>query len=154
MPGGSILMTSAPKSDMTVAAAGPAIKLAQSMTLSPSKMRSVTSVFLVSNGETVGVAVAHDTAGGRAGEMRADDQNRPLRQFLQHALARPMRRVGIAVGRRRPFRMRDLAGVVHEIAGDQRFLAFGPDDEADMSRRVARRRHEADFVRDAVIHFD
>ena len=46
MPGGSILITSAPKSDMTVAAAGPAIKLAQSMTLSPSKMRSVTSVSL------------------------------------------------------------------------------------------------------------
>jgi hypothetical protein len=42
MPGGSILMTSAPKSDITVAAAGPAMKLAQSMTLSPSKMRSVT----------------------------------------------------------------------------------------------------------------
>src|ERR1044071_598937 len=100
MPGGSILITSAPKSDMTVAAAGPAIKLAQSMTLSPSKMRSVTRnsllqfihhedtkitkrnnvallrghrVFAVnSDGEAVGVAVAHDTAGGRAGEMRAD----------------------------------------------------------------------------------
>jgi hypothetical protein len=36
------LMTSAPKSDITVAAAGPAMKLAQSMTLSPSKIRSVT----------------------------------------------------------------------------------------------------------------
>src|SRR5438067_240650 len=43
IPGGSILMTSAPKSDITVAAAGPAIKLAQSMILSPSKIRSVTN---------------------------------------------------------------------------------------------------------------
>jgi hypothetical protein len=38
------LITSAPKSDITVAAAGPAIKLAQSMTLIPSKMRSLTCV--------------------------------------------------------------------------------------------------------------
>src|SRR5216683_2042299 len=40
-PGGSILITAAPKSDITVAAAGPAIKLAQSMTFKPSKMRCV-----------------------------------------------------------------------------------------------------------------
>jgi hypothetical protein len=32
MPGGSILITRAPKSDITVAAAGPAMKLAQSIT--------------------------------------------------------------------------------------------------------------------------
>src|SRR5215831_6843847 len=38
MPGGSILVTSAPKSDSTVAAAGAAIKLAQSRTFRPSKM--------------------------------------------------------------------------------------------------------------------
>src|ERR1700676_57369 len=36
--GGSILITSAPKSDSTVAAAGAAMKLAQSRTLRPSKM--------------------------------------------------------------------------------------------------------------------
>ena len=42
MPGGSIFTTSAPKSYITVAAAGPAIKLAQSMTFNPSKMRSLT----------------------------------------------------------------------------------------------------------------
>src|ERR1700761_8341739 len=38
MPGGSILITSAPKSDNTVAAAGAAMKLAQSRTFKPSKM--------------------------------------------------------------------------------------------------------------------
>jgi hypothetical protein len=32
-----------------------------------------------SNREAVGVAVAHDTAGRRAGEMRADDQHRAFR---------------------------------------------------------------------------
>src|SRR5712691_11933316 len=42
-PGGSIFTTSAPKSDITVAAAGPAMKLAQSITFNPSKMRSVTN---------------------------------------------------------------------------------------------------------------
>jgi hypothetical protein len=39
VPGGSILTTSAPKSDITVAAAGPAMKLAQSITFKPSKTR-------------------------------------------------------------------------------------------------------------------
>src|ERR1700736_5245036 len=107
MPGGSILMTSAPKSDITVAAAGPAMKLAQSMTLSPSKIRSVTShsPWIIHhrdtehteglcaeslNRKTVRIAVAHDMSGRRAGEMRADHQHRPFRQFLQHLLAGPL----------------------------------------------------------------
>src|SRR5437764_5810759 len=143
MPGGSILITSAPKSDITVAAAGPAMKLAQSMTFSPSKMRSVTGqplfelwfhhedtkdtkernfvplrdlrVFVVNlDGEAVGVAVAHDTAGGGAGEMRADHQHRPLRQLLQHALARLPRLIRVAVGSGAPVRSRALAGGVHK----------------------------------------
>jgi hypothetical protein len=41
MPGGSTLTTSAPKSDSTVVAAGPAMKLARSTTFSPEKMLSV-----------------------------------------------------------------------------------------------------------------
>src|ERR1700735_3777594 len=41
-PGGSILITSAPKSDMIVAAAGPAIQLAQSITFKPVNRLSVT----------------------------------------------------------------------------------------------------------------
>src|SRR6185369_6255714 len=40
-PGGSILITSAPKSDRIVAAAGPAIQLAQSMTFRPWNIPSV-----------------------------------------------------------------------------------------------------------------
>src|ERR1700690_2026752 len=40
--GGSILITSAPKSDMIVAAAGPAIQLAQSITFRPVNRLSVT----------------------------------------------------------------------------------------------------------------
>src|SRR5262249_52746965 len=39
-PGGSILITSAPKSERMVAAAGPAIQLAQSMTFRPAKIPS------------------------------------------------------------------------------------------------------------------
>src|SRR6185312_12006263 len=40
-PGGSILITSAPKSDRIVAAAGPAIQLAQSITFRPENRLSV-----------------------------------------------------------------------------------------------------------------
>ena len=50
--------------------------------------------------------------------------------------------------------MGDLAGVVHEIAGDQRLLALRGDAHADMAGGVAERRHEADFVADAVIGLD
>src|SRR5262244_2476192 len=44
-PGGSILITSAPKSAKIVAAAGPAIQLAQSMTCRPAKRLSGMVVF-------------------------------------------------------------------------------------------------------------
>src|SRR5689334_85620 len=44
-PGGSIFITSAPKSDKLVAAAGPAIQLAQSMTCRPAKRLLVMVVF-------------------------------------------------------------------------------------------------------------
>src|SRR6202140_4454028 len=123
MPGGSILMPSARKSDIPVAAAGPAMKLAQSMTLSPSKIRSVTShsPWIIHhrdtehaeglcalclcgeslNGEAVRIAVAHDMSGRRAGEMGADHQHRPFRKLGQHAFPRLARLLRVAVGRRR-----------------------------------------------------
>src|SRR3984885_12259367 len=85
MPGGSILTTSAPKSDITVAAAGPAIKLAQSMTLSPSKMRSVTCDFLSlphhgDHGEK------HLTAKGRRGYAKDAGSTLPVRPANKFAL--------------------------------------------------------------------
>src|SRR5579871_4984144 len=64
-PGGSILITSAPKSDMIVAAAGPATQLAQSMTFRPEKRLSVTA------GLRSWGLVAEDDRSGR-GEHSAD----------------------------------------------------------------------------------
>src|SRR6516162_7608447 len=98
MPGGSILITSAPKSDMTVAAAGPAMKLAQSITFKPSKTRS--PIIPSSHGQAECIAVAHDMAGGAAGEVRADDEDRDIGQLGQHALACLLRLNRIAVGGR------------------------------------------------------
>src|SRR5215831_18727741 len=84
-PGGSILTTSAPKSDMTVAAAGPAMKLAQSITFSPSKTRSlIRNLPAFSDSEPVRVAVGHNVASGAAGEMRADDEGRGIGEAGQH----------------------------------------------------------------------
>src|SRR5919108_2996049 len=79
-PGGSILMTSAPKSDITVAAAGPAIKLAQSITFKPSKTRS--PILLL---QPECVAVTNEVAGRAAGEMRADDEDRGIGETGQHS---------------------------------------------------------------------
>src|SRR5215469_14837877 len=98
MPGGSILTTSAPKSDITVAAAGPAIKLAQSITFKPSKTRSPISY--PSRGQTECVVVAHDMSCRAASEMRTDDEDRCIGQAGQHALACAMRLRGIAISRR------------------------------------------------------
>src|SRR5262249_31143075 len=99
-----------PKSDMTVAAAGPAIKLAQSITFKPSKTRSpITSS---SRRQAVGIVVADHVTGGPAGEMRADHEDRGIGQTGQHTLARHLRLGGIGVRGRRPLRASDLAGVM------------------------------------------
>src|SRR5215469_11008548 len=149
MPGGSILITSAPKSDITVAAAGPAMKLAQSITFRPSKTRSP-----ILSLQAVRLVLTHDSAGAAAGEMRADDEDRSIGEAGQHPLAGLLRRGLVAVRRRRPFRPRDLAGMVHEIAGDQPLLAIGHNGHADMTWRMAWGRHEAHLVTDPVIGLD
>src|SRR6266478_2370957 len=51
-PGGSTLMTSAPKSDKMTAALGPAMKLARSTTFKPEKMLSVAFVSAVTAGSS------------------------------------------------------------------------------------------------------
>src|SRR5260370_20305 len=64
-------MIAAPKSDITVAAAGPAIKLAQSMTFSPSKMRSVTNNSLqIFTNEAVRIKRQRFNAEGAKGTQR------------------------------------------------------------------------------------
>src|SRR6266481_7032941 len=153
MPGASILITSAPKSDITVAAAGPAMKLAQSITFSPSKTRSPIAD-LSSNHESERVAVALDPAGGAPGEVRADDQGRAVGEAGQHPLAGLPRQGRIGIGGRGPLRTSDLAGVVHEVAGDQRLFAARGDAHTDMTGGMARGRDEADFVADPVIGLD
>jgi hypothetical protein len=55
--------------------------------------------------------------------VRADHQHRRSRQALEHDLARALALFRIGIRRRRPFGMRDLTGVVHEVAGYQCFLA-------------------------------
>ena len=47
------------------------------------------------------------------------------------------------IGRRTPFRVRELAGMVEKIAGNQCALALGFDHHADMPRRVSRRWHQS-----------
>src|SRR5258708_4389496 len=67
MPGGSTLITSAPKSDSIVAAAGAAMKLAISTTFRPENTDSVVCVVCI-----VTVITSHERA--QAGDRLADDQ--------------------------------------------------------------------------------
>src|SRR3954470_23336418 len=68
-PGGSILITSAPKSESIVAAAGPAMKLAVSRTFSPAKT------------ESVAIVITSDE-GAQAGHRAPDDQRLDLARAL------------------------------------------------------------------------
>src|SRR6516225_4843766 len=146
-------MTSAPKSDITVAAAGPAIKLAQSSTFRPSKTRSPIGV-LRSNGQTKRVAVADDAARRSPGEVRADHQGRGFRQAGQHPLTSVPRLERIGIRGRRPLRPRNLAGMMHEIAGYQRRLSLRDDPYADVAWGVSQGRDKADLVTEPVIRLD
>src|SRR6516165_1295770 len=152
-PGGSILITSAPKSDITVAAAGPAIKLAQSITFSPSKTRPGIADPL-SNCEAERVAVARDVACGASREVRADDQSRSPGEPSQHRLAGTARLSRVGIRGRGPLRPGHLTGVVHKVAGDQRCLPLRGDPHADVTRGMARGRDEMDLVADPVIGLD
>src|SRR6516165_8576989 len=153
IPGGSILITSAPKSDITVAAAGPAIKLAQSITFSPSNTRPAIADPL-SNRQTEGAAVAHDPAGGAARKMRPDDQGRCAGEPGQHLLAGMARLFRVGIRGRGPLRPSDLTGMVHKVSGDQRRLALRGDPDADVTRSMARSRDKTDLVADPVIGLD
>src|SRR3954471_16838061 len=68
-PGGSILITSAPRSASIVAAAGPAMKLAVSRTFSPAKM------------ESLAIVITSDE-GAQAGHRATDDQRLNLPRAL------------------------------------------------------------------------
>ena len=78
--------------------------------------------------------------------MAADHQRRRVgetgEQFLSGADG--LDRIGIEI--RRPVQMRHLAGVMGDIAGQQRALAFGGDEDAHVAGAVARRRDQSDFI--------
>ncbi len=57
----------------------------------------------------------------------------------------------IGIRGRGPLRPGDLAGMVHEVAGDQRLLAARGDPHTDVAGSMARGRDEADLVADPVI---
>src|SRR5438105_2124403 len=90
-------------------------------------------------------------AGGPAGEMCADDEDRIIGETGQTALACQPRLGRVAIRRRRPLRMGDLARVMHEIAGDQRLLALRGDPRTDVTGGMAQGRNEIYFVADPMI---
>src|SRR5256885_7396005 len=53
---------------------------------------------------------------------------------------------GIGIRRRRPFEMRHLAGVMGDVAGEQRIFAVRLDMNAHVSRTMARGRDQGDFI--------
>ena len=108
----------------------------------------------LSNLHPIRIPVFDDPAGGAAREMRADDQDRCIGEAGQHPLACLARRGRIGIGARRPVGPSDLAGMVHEVAGDQRLLAIRGDAQADMAWRVPWGRNKADFVADSVVSLD
>ena len=107
-----------------------------------------------SGGEAEGCAIVHDVAGGATGEMGADHEHRGRGEAGQHPLAGVPCQGRIGIRGRGPFWPGDLTGMVHEVAGDQRFLAVRDDAHADVTRGMARRWDEADLVADPVIGLD
>src|SRR6516162_4776824 len=85
-PGGSILITSAPKSDMIVAAAGPAIQLAQSMTLRPENRCLVIWLRLLIAEDDRAGRREHATDAVTDGNLRAGDLRWRNAAHLPHAL--------------------------------------------------------------------
>ena len=90
-----------------------------------------------SNVQAENIAVAHDMTGRRRREMGADDEHRLIGISAQHFLARGAGGVLVKVGTARPIGPRHLTGMVHEVAGDQGFLAARRNVNADMARCMA-----------------
>ena len=81
-------------------------------------------------------------AGGASRKVRADDQNRSIGHAGEHMFTGMPSLEGIGIGDRGPFRPGDLAGMVHEVAGDQRFLATRRNPHADVTGSMAGGRDE------------
>src|SRR5436305_7437666 len=88
------------------------------------------------------VAVAHDIACARPGEMTADRQRSGSGKPLAHFAARLRRLPLIEIERRRPIQMRHLAGMMKDVAEQDRRLAAALDRDAHMCGTMPRRRNE------------
>src|SRR3954469_4160739 len=89
---------------------------------SPLIERCMQSLASVCRLEPECIAVAHDIASALPGEMAADDERaracKPLAHFAPHFCRLPL----IQIDRRCPFEMRDLAGMMKDVAEqDRRF---------------------------------
>src|SRR5207253_8175548 len=103
-------------------------------------------------GEPPRLAVADDAAGRRMVEMGAEDKSARSRVALAERAARLARLAEIGVEVAPPTRLRDLDGMVHEVARDDGGPVSTLQSHAGVSRRVPGRRLEPDLARDPVVH--
>src|SRR6202043_2399676 len=87
--------------------------------------------------ESKGIALAPDMAGI---EMPADHERRLIGKAREQLTPGHRRLHGVGIRGRRPVEMRHLAGVVGDVAAEQRLFALGLDQNAHMARTVAARR--------------
>src|ERR1700704_752915 len=99
-------------------------------------------VSFASNVQSIATAIRDKSSSRRASKMSADDQYRRAGQALEHAPSRLDSLVRITVRQGAPFRACDLAGMVHEVAGNQRLLALRLDHHADMTGCMAKCRDQ------------
>src|SRR5882672_10885142 len=95
-------------------------------------------------GEPPRPAVADDAAGRRMVEVGAEDKGARSRVALAERAARLARLAEIGVEVAPPLWLRDLDGMVHEVAGDDGGPVSAFQSHAGVSRRVPGRRLEPD----------
>ena len=84
------------------------------------------------------------------GEVRAEDEHVAVGLLAQEAHPGRERLLGVGIEARLDARVAALDRVVHQVAGDHRLGARRADANADVARRVAGSRLEADLVGDRV----
>lgn len=85
--------------------------------------------------------------------MRSDHEEVLLRCEGELLLPRSLSLTCVVVEYMAPVRMRELARMMDEVAGYQRFLAARFDKDADMACRVSQRGHQAYLIADAMVGF-
>ena len=90
----------------------------------------------------------------RVREMRTEDGDRLVSITLEESLAGGHGGRAVIVERRDPVGTRNLTGVMHHVASDDRFFTLGSNVHTDMAGRVAGCRFEPHTGADLVIGFD